>query len=275
MSRTEEIRNYALDLGYSRVGITTAEPFPLYASPGGALAGLRLGGRQRPSPPARCQSAGPPAGEPDPSLSAVYDYFRSAFRRTWWQDRPPLSVALVHRAADAARGCPGGTHAPVPGVEGMQSGARYMISSGVPDRLAAVRAGLGQIGRNTFFCAPGIGTFRDHPYLHRGRRAALRFAAEGTHCPPDCRLCIEACPTGAIVADYRLNPRRASPSATLSTFHGFQNTSPYIDPEIRPKMGSWIHGCDLCQEACPRNRDKLKAKLPENAFLEEAAKHFT
>ena len=41
------------------------------------------------------------------------------------------------------------------------------------------------------------------------------------------------------------------------------------------KMASWIHGCDLCQEACPRNHLKLKEKLPLSTFLEETAKHFS
>lgn len=276
MSLTEEIRNYALDLGYSRVGITTAEPFPLYAqaleerSPDydwAADSGLRL--RRAVHPQDRLPGA-------RSIVVAVYDYFRERFPENLvgrigrlYQSRsyiePPTRlggarVELMRRFLES---------------KGMQVGRWYMISSGVPDRLTAVRAGLGQIGRNTFFCAPGIGTFVIIHTFIVDVELQYDSPAEGTHCPPDCRLCIEACPTGAIVADYRLNPRRCLTFSHVVNVHGFQNTSPYIDPEIRPKMGSWIHGCDLCQEACPRNRDKLKAKLPENAFLEEAAKHFS
>ncbi len=276
MSLTEEIRSYALDLGYSRVGITTAEPFPLYARvleerlpdyDWAADSGLRLKRAARPEdrlPGARS------------IVVAVYDYFRERFPENLtgkvgrlYQSRsyiePPTRlggarVELMRRFLES---------------KGMQVGRWYMISSGVPDRLAAVRAGLGTIGRNTFFCAPGIGTFVIiHTFIVD---AELEYdsPAEGTHCPPDCRLCLDACPTGAIVADFRLNPRRCLTFNHVVNVHGFQNTTPYIDPEIRPKMGSWIHGCDLCQEACPRNREKLRADLPENAFLEEAARHFS
>jgi epoxyqueuosine reductase len=41
-----------------------------------------------------------------------------------------------------------------------------------------------------------------------------------------------------------------------------------IPPEIRPQMGTRIHGCDRCQEACPRNKKKLDAMLPSDEFLE-------
>lgn len=276
MSLTEEIRSYALDLGYSRVGITTAEPFPLYARAleerlpdydWAADSGLRL--RRAVHPRDRLPGA-------RSIVVAVYDYFRERFPENLtgkvgrlYQSRsyiePPTRlggarVELMRRFLES---------------KGMQVGRWYMISSGVPDRLAAVRAGLGTIGRNTFFCAPGIGTFVIiHTFIVD---AELEYdsPAEGTHCPPDCRLCLDACPTGAIVADFRLNPRRCLTFNHVVNVHGFQNTTPYIDPEIRPKMGSWIHGCDLCQEACPRNREKLRADLPENAFLEEAARHFS
>lgn len=40
-------------------------------------------------------------------------------------------------------------------------------------------------------------------------------------------------------------------------------------------MGSWIHGCDVCQEVCPLNRAKMRAELPENTFLEETAACFS
>jgi epoxyqueuosine reductase len=51
-------------------------------------------------------------------------------------------------------------------------------------------------------------------------------------------------------------------------------TTSNISPEIRDKMGSWIHGCDICQEVCPRNQKRLKAKLPPNEFLVKIAEDF-
>jgi len=280
MSITDEIKNYALDLGYSSVGITTAEPFPMLAR---ALeeraddydwavnSGLRL--ERGVDPHDRLPGA-------RSVIVAVYDYFRERFPENLvgrigrlYQSRsyiePPsriggARVQLMRRFLEK---------------KGMQVGRWFMISSGVPDRLAAVRAGLGRIGRNTLFCAPDTGTFvLIHTFIVD---AELEYGAppeaseKVTHCPPDCRLCIDACPTKAITADCRVDPRRCLTFSHVVNVHGFRNTSPYIDPEIRPKMASWVHGCDLCQEACPKNRAKMNADLPAGSFLEETAKHFS
>jgi len=276
MSVTEEIKSYALDLGYNSVGITTADPFPLYAETlkersrdydWAVDAGLRLE-----------RAADPRDRQPGARsiIVAVYDYMREHFPENLvgkigrlYQSRsyiePPTRlggarVRLMRQFLEA---------------RGMRVGRWFLISSGVPDRLAAVRAGVGRIGRNTFVCVPGSGTFVIiHTFIVD---AELEYdtPAKEMHCPPDCRLCIDACPTGAIVADFRLNPRRCITFNHVANVHGFRNTSPYIDPELRPKMASWIHGCDLCQEACPRNHGKLKARLPVSPFLEETARHFS
>ena len=276
MSTTEDIKDYALDLGYIAVGVTAAEPFPMYAR---ALeerlqdydwaigSGIRLD-----------RTANPRDRLPEARsiIVAVYDYFREHFPHNlvgkvgrFYQSRsyiePPTRIGgarvqLMRQFLEA---------------RGMKAGRWYMISSGVPDRLAAVRAGLGTIGRNTFFCLPGTGSFvMIHTFIVD---AELEYdsPAEGTHCPKNCRKCIEACPASAIVSDFRINPRRCFTYNHVVNVHGFRNTTPYIDPDIRSKMASWIHGCDLCQEACPRNHAKLKAVFPQSALLNEAAGYFT
>jgi epoxyqueuosine reductase len=276
VSLTDEIKQYALDLGYSRVGITTAQPFPMYAR---ALeerasdydwavdSSLRLGRAANP------QNRLPGARS---IIVAIYDYFRESFPENLtgkigrlYQSRsyiePPTRlggarVQLMRQFLEA---------------RGMQVGRWFLIASGVPDRLAAVRAGLGRIGRNTFVSAPDIGTFvLIHTYIV-DTELEYDEPAQGTHCPPNCRLCIDACPTGAIVDNFRINPRRCLTFNHVVNVQGFQNTSAYMDPEIRLKNASWIHGCDLCQEACPHNRAKLTANLPSNAFMEETAKYFS
>jgi len=276
MSLTEEIKNYALDLGYSRVGITTAAPFPLYAD---ALrersqdydwavgSGLRL--ERTVDPGERLPGA-------KSVVVAVYDYFRERFPENLSDKVGRLYLSRAYLAPPTRIG---GMRIQLMRQflegKGMKVGQWFMISSGVPDRLAAVRAGCGTVGRNTFFCAPDIGTFvLIHTFIVDAE-LAYDTPAEGTHCPPDCRLCIDACPTGAITGAFRMNPRRCLTFNHVVNVHGFRNTSPYIDPDIRARMASWIHGCDLCQEACPRNRKRLKADLPESPFLTELSKHFT
>jgi len=92
-------------------------------------------------------------------------------------------------------------------------------------------------------------------------------------CPEGCSACLKACPTQAIYEPLKLDPRRCIAFNTFMTQDRIAGS--HIAPEIRGKMGTKVHGCDICQEVCPRNQVKLKEKLPDDEFLVKVAQDFS
>jgi epoxyqueuosine reductase len=86
-------------------------------------------------------------------------------------------------------------------------------------------------------------------------------------CPENCRKCLDACPTGALYAPLKMDPRKCI--AYLSYFKDGEIPRP-----IRPKMGAWVYGCDRCQEACPRNRKWMERSKPGDEALTARAGDF-
>lgn len=118
----------------------------------------------------------------------------------------------------------------------------------------ATRSGQGWRGKHTLLLSRQGGSmfFLGEIFVD----LALPPSAPTTdHCG-QCTACIDICPTGAIVAPWRLDARRCI--SYLSIEHQGR-----IDPELRPLMGNRIYGCDDCQLACPWNKYAGRSALPD------------
>jgi len=113
------------------------------------------------------------------------------------------------------------------------------------ERAAAARAGVALIGHNTMAIVPAAGS--------RVLLGVLLLDAEIEPDPPldtseceGCRACLDACPTGALVAPRLLDARRCISYLTIE--------HPGAIPlELRPLIGRRVFGCDACQTVCPLN----------------------
>jgi epoxyqueuosine reductase len=133
----------------------------------------------------------------------------------------------------------------------------YTDTGPILERDLAARCGLGFIGKNSSLIQPRLGSWlllgellvsAELPRtvsLQRMSEEAEPRADRGT-CG-ECTRCLEACPTGALVAPYVLDSRRCISYLTIE----LKGSIPH---ELRPLMGNRIFGCDICQEVCPWNR---------------------
>ena len=134
-------------------------------------------------------------------------------------------------------------------------GYRVCVDSApVLERAHARDAGLGWIGKHTNLIAREAGSWFFLGEILTDLPLPLDAPASA-HCGT-CQACIPACPTGAIVAPWRLDARRCISYLTIE-HHGA------IAPELRPLLGNRIYGCDDCQLVCPWNKFAQAAAHPD------------
>jgi epoxyqueuosine reductase len=134
-------------------------------------------------------------------------------------------------------------------------GYRVCVDSApVLEKALARNAGLGWIGKHTNLLARDAGSWFFLGEILTDLPLPLDTAASA-HCG-SCHACIPACPTGAIVAPYRLDARRCISYLTIEHHSA-------IPVELRPALGNRIYGCDDCQLVCPWNKFARAATHPD------------
>ena len=132
--------------------------------------------------------------------------------------------------------------------------AKWYVDDGpMLDRAAAARAGLGWFGKSTNILTPSHGSWvllgqvitdldlEPDPALQKACGACVR--------------CIDDCPTGAIVAPFVVD------NARCISYQTIENRG-VIPLDMRPLIGDWVFGCDICQDVCPVNRKAEKPLQP-------------
>ena len=141
-------------------------------------------------------------------------------------------------------------------ISGEKVRSRIFVDDGpMNDRAAARRSGVGWFGKNTNILTSSHGSWMFLSQiitdLYLRRDTPLKKTCG------NCVACIDDCPTGAIVAPYVIDNKKCISYLTIELRGA-------IPRKLRPLVGDWIFGCDICQDVCPVNRKALKSN--EDSF---------
>jgi len=146
----------------------------------------------------------------------------------------------------------------------------YVDTGPVFEREWAAEARLGWFGKNTTTLNRDHGSYFFLAEIFTDLELEPTRGAYREHCGT-CTRCLDLCPTAALADGYLMEPRLCISYLTI------ENRGP-IARDLRPKLGNWIFGCDICQEVCPWNEPfsetiapELMPLLPDLMALDDAA----
>ena len=130
----------------------------------------------------------------------------------------------------------------------------FTDSAPVMEVELAQRAGLGWRGKHTLLLNRDAGSMFFLGEIYTDLPLPVDEATTA-HCG-ECRACIDACPTQAIVGPYRLDARRCISYLTIELKDS-------IPEDLRPLIGNRVYGCDDCQLVCPWNKFAQRSALSD------------
>lgn len=136
----------------------------------------------------------------------------------------------------------------------------YSDTGPILEKDWAARAGLGWIGKNSCLISPRYGSYFLLAEILWDLPLAPDPPLKSDYCG-SCTRCLQACPTACILPDRTLNAQRCIAYLTIENKGA-------IAPELRPALGDWIFGCDICQEVCPWNI-RFAAARPMTLFAQD------
>ncbi|MBU4317352.1 MAG: HEAT repeat domain-containing protein [Proteobacteria bacterium] len=265
MISKKEIQEKAAGLGFSDIGFTSADPFDSQRE----ILESRMQNYQHMQSRLDLLKGTDPVNE-FPQARAIIvlleSYFTESFPRVMeshfgrcYQDDDRVTRDKLYPRIKAFR-------------EFLKNhGIQSKVPGNIPQRLSAARAGVANFGKNNFLyanrCNAGSSWVLPIPIL-----VDIPFEPDEPSvfvgCPDWCRnTCIASCPTRALSAPGKINPGLC---ISYLTYYATEITP----MDLREPMGTWVFGCDRCQDVCPRNAAWKTRALPINQRVASKADDF-